>query len=103
MRTTEWHAAIGMMVETITARAGNAMPLWRPGSAAARHHLMVYAPLDEWQLKALDQVAFLLTDHAVTRRRHQRELQEEIQDGSRAARDAFSSGLLEGLDQRNRG
>lgn len=103
MRTTEWHAAIGMVVETIVARAGNAMPLWRPGSAAARHFLAVYHPLDEWQLKALDQVAFLLTDRAVTRRRHQQELRDEQQEAQRGARDSYSAGLLEGLDQRNRG
>lgn len=60
-------------------------------------------PLDVWQVQALDAVAFLLTDHAQLRRAHRRELNSEIQEGSRAARDSFSAGLLEGLDQRNRG
>lgn len=52
---------------------------------------------------ALDAVAFLLTDHALLRRRHRRELREADQDGQRGARDSYAAGLMEGMDQRNRG
>lgn len=101
----DWLRAIGVLVESIawSALETGSVPEWRPGSVAARHLLMFHGNLHLGQLMALDAVAVLLTDHAVTRVRHQRELRDEIQDGSRAARDAFSSGLLEGLDQRNRG
>lgn len=65
--------------------------------------LRLTRPLDAWQSEALDAVAFLLTDHAQLRRRHRRELREADQDGQRGARDSYAAGLLEGLDQRNRG
>lgn len=48
-------------------------------------------------------MAFLLTEHAQLRQAHRRELNDAERDGQRGARDAFSAGILEGLDQRNRG
>lgn len=52
---------------------------------------------------AMDAVAFLLRDYAQLKKAW-RELHTEAEEGiSRAARDSFSAGLLEGLDQRNRG
>lgn len=55
------------------------------------------------RLDALDALADLLTDHAVLRRRHRRELAEEQRDAQRGAAESFASGMLEGMDQRNRG
>lgn len=65
--------------------------------------LRLTRPLDAWQQEALDAVASLLTDHAVLRRRHRRELAEEQRDAQRGAAESFASGMLEGMDQRNRG
>lgn len=40
----------------------------------------------------LDAIAYLLTDRARTRVRHRRELNQEIQEQTRAARDGYHQG-----------
>lgn len=103
----QWLQAIGLLVDLVFWHgATTGVPEGGPMPVAFIERLQILRltrPLDRFQEDALDAVAFLLIERATTRRRHQKELRDEIQDGSRAARDAFSSGLLEGLDQRNRG
>lgn len=44
----------------------------------------------------LDRVAWLLRDHAETRDRHRRELNEEIRAQERAGRESYAMGLEDG-------
>lgn len=86
-----WHGAMKGVPE------GGVMPVTFVGRYQV---LRLTRALDPWQEDALDAVANLLTDHAVLRRRHRRDMNDEIREGSRAARDAWAEGERHGRDER---